>query len=135
MLIIDQALQKLLLQLFKIDVPILRSKEMSSPMGEARIVSVDDGGWGDEWSGFVYTYKVVLENFVRPDTGKPLIFEHTHSVHDLSGQIDSWYGKIENILPEEHEAFLELVHIGNAGLYRNNHLQTDICINGLTIQM
>jgi hypothetical protein len=135
MLIIDQALQKLLLQLFKVDVPIFRSKEMSLPTNEVRIVSVNDGGWGDEWSGFVYTYKVVLENFVRPDTSKPLIFAHTHSVHDLSGQIDSWYGKIENILPEEQDAFLELVHIGNAGLYKSNHLQTDVIINGVPIEM
>lgn len=131
----DVELQKLLWSLFQIEVPIVQVKRNPLPTTETRIVSVYDGGCGDVWSGFVYGYGVTLENFVRPDTGKLLVFRHEHTEHDLSGQIDSWEGEVQNILPEEYESFLDLVHIRNAGLYLNNHLVTQVSINGERVKM
>jgi|GEM_PF-3294747 len=122
-------LQKILLQLFGLEIPISMVSETPPPSAITQIVYVEHVGCGDEWSGYTYAYDVILENFRRPDNNRRLVFKVEYAIHDLSGQIDVWKGNATNIKVRERDLFLGLLDVKNMGLYPSNSLTTDVYIN------
>lgn len=127
-------LQTLLKKLFGVEVPIVMTTTKTAS-NATQIVFVEHQGLSDPWSGGTFSYDVFLENFTRPDNGKPLVFWLEYAIHDLSGQIDAWDGEANNIEENEYDAFYSLLDINNAGLYPNNHLSIQVSINNKKIKL
>lgn len=134
-MILEQELQNTLHRLFGIKVPIIEGEQTPRAPNAPFILCTRGGAYGDPWTGFSYDYGVVLHNFIRPNDGKTLVFEVDFTGHDLSGQLDVWSGKAENITANEWQDFVDLFNPQNSEYSIKEHLTTDVYINGTKIKL
>jgi hypothetical protein len=62
--------------------------------------------WGDPYSGYLRPYRATLDGFVPPGgDGHPLVVIVDFTVHDLSGQTDTWDVTVRGAPLEERSRY------------------------------
>ena len=102
--------------------------------GEAAIV-LGGYGAGDLYTGNTTVDDVALVGFRRPDSGEPLAIRFTFSVHQESGQCDSWDVEIDGALDRERDELVALFHPRQRRGGFNDHMTPTLRFNGTAVPL
>lgn len=128
---IAEKLQAWLEARFGVRVPIV---DGAYAAGDASIV-LGGYGAGDIYRGSTTVDDLALAGFHRPDNGNLLAIKLSLSVHQESGQCDSWDVEIDGAADGERDGLIALFDPGQRNGSFNNHMTPTLRFNGTTVPL
>jgi hypothetical protein len=128
---IAEKLQAWLEAQFGVRVPVVDRADANN---DAAIV-LGRYGAGGFYDGNTTVDDLALAGFRRPDNGKPLAIKFSFSVHQESGQCDSWDVEIDGAAGGERDALIALFDPRQRKGSFNDHMTPTLRFNGTAVPL